>query len=309
VRTGALVRRILLHNGAARGVAYIDESGQEVTVHARSVVLSAGSVRSPQLLMLSGIGPADQLRDLGVEVVVDLPGVGENLQDHPTAMAVWPVTRGSTWLDAATPSNEKLYTDHRQGPLTSVGQVIAFLRCGDGAPAPDIMLTPMFMDFTDLSGRSGPSFTCLVTLLKPTSRGTLRLRSGDPGANPVLDPRYLETPLDRAILTEGVRRALEICESPTLRSFIGPVQIPSPSSSDDVLAFIRESMISMNHPVGTCRSGTDAGAVVDPSLQVHGVDGLRVIDSSVMPDLPRANTHAPSVMIGERGADLFLGAT
>jgi choline dehydrogenase len=309
VRTSVLVQRILLRGGAVRGVAFIDENGQEVTVQARSVVLSAGPLRSPQILMLSGIGPAEHLRDLGVEVVVDLPGVGQNLQDHPTAMAVWPVTRGSTLLDASTPANEKLYTEHRRGPLAAIGQVSAFLRCEDGAPAPDIMLTPMLTDFSDFSGRTGPSFSCLVTLLKPTSRGTLRLRSRDPLASPVLDPRYLETSLDRATLTEGVQRTLDLCESPTLRSFIGPPRLPAGNGSDDVLACIRDSMISMNHPVGTCRSGTDDGAVVDPSLKVRGVDGLRVIDSSVMPDLPRANTHAPSVMIGERGADLLLAGT
>ena len=294
VRTGALVRRILLHDGAARGVVYIDGDGQEVTVQAPSVVLSAGPVRSPQILMLSGIGPPEHLHDLGIEVVVDLPGVGLNLQDHATAMAVWPVTRGSTLLDASTLANEKLYAEHRRGPMTDLGEVGAFLRCADVAPAPDIMLTPVLMDFSDFSGGAGPTFTCLVTLLKPTSRGTLRLRSRDPFASPVLDPRYLETSLDRVTLIEGVQRALDLCESPTLRSFMGPSRLPSGNGSDDVLACIRDSMISMNHPAGTCRSGTDDGAVVDPSLRVHGVDGLRVIDSSVMPDLPRATrTHPP----------------
>jgi choline dehydrogenase len=253
--------------------------------------------------MLSGIGPAEHLREIGVEVVVNLAGVGQNLQDHPTTMVVQPVTRGSTVLDADAPANEELYAEHRRGPQASVGQVGAFLRCADGAPAPDIMLTPLLADF---SGANQPSFTCLVTLLKPESRGTLRLRSDDPTARALIDPRYLTSGADRVVLTKGVQRARELCEGAAMQSFVGSAHLPAGRTDKDVLTSIRHTMISMNHPVGTCRAGHDPDAVVDSSLRVHGVKGLRVIDSSVMPEIPRGNTHAPSVMIGEYGADLLL---
>ncbi|MBE1604591.1 GMC oxidoreductase [Actinopolymorpha pittospori] len=162
----------------------------------------------------------------------------------------------------------------------------------------------MLMDFT---GETGPGFTCLVTLLRPESRGTLRLRSTDPAARPVLDPRYLDREADHHLLVEGMRRALDLCAAPVLRAYLGEPTTPSPVSDDALSSHLRDNLISMDHPAGSCRAGTDGDSVVDPTLKVHGVDGLSVVDSSVMPALPRGNTHAPSVMIGERGADLLLG--
>ncbi|GAA5016618.1 hypothetical protein GCM10023317_56760 [Actinopolymorpha pittospori] len=268
------------------------------------MVLCAGPLRTPQLLMLSGIGPAGHLRDLGVEVVWDLPGVGANLHDHPSAPLAWPVVHGTTWPDDDTPDNRQRYADQRRGPLASFGEAGGFLRCGRNAPAPDVELTPMLMDFT---GETGPGFTCLVTLLRPESRGTLRLRSTDPAARPVLDPRYLDREADHHLLVEGMRRALDLCAAPVLRAYLGEPTTPSPVSDDALSSHLRDNLISMDHPAGSCRAGTDGDSVVDPTLKVHGVDGLSVVDSSVMPALPRGNTHAPSVMIGERGADLLLG--
>ncbi|MFJ2399013.1 GMC family oxidoreductase [Streptomyces sp. NPDC087843] len=304
VRPHALVQRVVLDQGVARGVVFTDAAGQEVTVGAPSVVLSAGAMRTPQLLMLSGVGPAEHLRELGIEVAHDLPGVGGNLHDHPASMVRWPVIHGDTWMQDFTPENERLYADSRSGPLASpMGEAAAFLRCGARAPAPDIQLIPMVMDFT---GGPDPTFTCLVVLLRPESRGTIRLRSADPSAKPVVDPRYLAGEADRELLVEGTRRTIGIGAAPAMRPYFGQAAVSASDSDNVLLQAVRDSLISINHPAGTCRAGTDSDAVVDPTLKVHGTEGLYVIDSSVMPDLPRGNAHAPSIMIGERGADLLL---
>ncbi|GAA1324174.1 GMC family oxidoreductase [Pseudonocardia xinjiangensis] len=302
VRTRAFVRRVLLDGRRATGVRYSDALGQSFEVHADSVTLAAGAVRTPQLLMLSGIGPADHLREHGIEVIAHVPGVGANLQDHPSALIGWPVVRGATWLDALSDRNQALYAQERRGPLASIGQAGAFLRCGAGAEAPDIELTPMLID---LLGNSVPGFSCLVTLLKPESRGSVRLASTDPEAAPVIDARYLESATDRTLVVEGLRRTLELCDSPIMRALIGPASFPASTDHASLLESARASLISTNHPVGTCRAGIDGMSVVDPALRVHGVTGLRVVDASIMPTIPRGNTHAPSVMIGERAAELI----
>ncbi len=305
VRTGALVRRVLTDRGRAIGVEYLDDSGALTIVHADSVVLSAGGVRSAQLLMLSGIGPADHLRDHDIDIVADLPGVGGNLQDHLSAMVIWPVTHGSTWLDAYTEENFTRYARERSGPLASVGQAAGFLRVGSGAAAPDIQLLPMLID---LSGSGRPGFTCLVTLLTPQSRGTVRLRSADAAQNPAVDMRYLESEQDRRLLIDGLRATMALGESPIFRAVTGEPVLPGAADDTTLDQAVRASAISINHPAGTCRAGMDGASVVDPGLRVHGVTGLHVVDSSVMPTLPRGNIHAPSIMIGERGAQLIADA-
>jgi choline dehydrogenase len=286
-------------------VQYADAAGRSFSVRADSVILSAGAVRTPQLLMLSGIGPADHLRKHGIEVVAHVPGVGTGLQDHASALIGWPVVRGATWLDALSDGNKALYAEARRGPLASIGQAGAFLRCGDGVEAPDIELTPMLID---LLGNSVPGFSCLVSLLTPESRGSVRLASTDPEAAPVIDPAYLESAADRALVVEGVRRTLELCESPIMRALIGPASFPTSTDHASLLQSVRTSLISINHPVGTCRAGGDDAAVVDPALRVHGITGLRVVDASIMPTIPRGNTHAPCVMIGEHAAGLMGAA-
>jgi choline dehydrogenase len=301
IRTGALVTRVLLDGTRATGVEYTDAEGAH-RVHAASVVLSAGAVRTPQLLMLSGIGPADHLAELGIDVAHHLPGVGAGLQDHPSALISWPVQRGETWLDAHNDRNQALYTERHRGLQASVPQAGAFLRCGDGAQAPDIQLTPMLID---LMGISTPGICCLVTLVAPQSRGTVRLTSSDPAASPLIDPRYYADATDRKLVIEGLRRTLEMCDSPIMRALIGPASFPTATDDAALLESARTSTFSMNHPAGTCRAGVDELSVVDPALQVHGITGLRVADASVMPALPRGNTHAPSVMIGERAAELI----
>jgi choline dehydrogenase len=305
VRTRAFVHRILLDGARATGVQYADAVGRSFSVFADSVILSAGAVRTPQLLMLSGIGPADHLRNYGIEVIAHVPGVGAGLQDHPSALIGWPVLRGTTWLDALSEESKALYADYRRGPLASIGQAGAFLRCGDGAEAPDIELTPMLID---LLGNSVPGFSCLVTLLTPESRGSVRLASTDPEAAPIIDAGYLESPTDRSLVVEGVRQTLELCDSPIMRALIGTASFPTSTDDASLLQSVRTSLISMNHPAGTCRAGVDDASVVDPALRVHGVTGLRVVDTSIMPTIPRGNTHAPSVMIGEHAAELIGAA-
>jgi choline dehydrogenase len=303
VLTGATARRVVTKNHAVTGVEYTDASGRRRVARAPSVVLCAGTLRTPQLLMLSGIGPAGELAAHGIEVVTGLPGVGRNLHDHPIVTAGWPVTRGETWADAASPDNTERYATSRRGPLASIGQAAAFLRCGPGTPAPDVQLTPMLMDFTTMT-LSG--FSCIVTLLTPGSRGSVRLRPGDPHAAPLVDPAYLDDEEDAPRLIAGLRRALDLGSAASMRAFLGAENLPKADWDDTrMLSFVRDSLTSMNHPVGTCRSGTDDASVVDPELRVHGVRGLHVADASIMPDIVRGNTNATAVMIGERAADLI----
>jgi choline dehydrogenase len=303
VLTGATARRVVTRDRAVTGVEYSDAEGRRHIARSASVVLCAGTLRTPHLLMLSGIGPAGELAAQGIEVVADLPGVGHNLHDHPIVTAGWPVTRGETWADAASPENTERYATSRRGPLASIGQAAAFLRCGPGAPAPDVQLTSMLMDFTTMSLFG---FSCIVTLLTPGSRGTVRLRPGDPHAAPLVDPAYLTDEADAPRLIAGIRRALDLGSAASMRAFIGAANLPKADWDDNrMLSFVRDSLMSMNHPVGTCRSGTDDASVVDPELRVHGVRGLHVADASIMPDIVRGNTHATAIMIGERAADLI----
>jgi choline dehydrogenase len=303
VLTGATARRVVIQNRAVTGVEYTDAEGRRNLAQSPSVVLCAGTLRTPHLLMLSGIGPAGELAARGIEVVTDLPGVGHNLHDHPIVTAGWPVTRGETWADPTSPENTQRYATSRRGPLASIGQAAAFLRCGPYAPAPDIQLTPMLMDFTTMT----PSgFSCIVTLLTPGSRGRVRLRPGDPHAAPLVDPAYLTDEADAPRLMAGLRRALDLGSAASMRAFLGAENLPKADWDDNrMLSFVRDSLMSMNHPVGTCRSGTDDASVVDPELRVHGVRGLHIADASIMPDIVRGNTHATAVMIGERAADLI----
>ena len=303
VLTGATVRRVVIKNRAVTGVEYTDANGRRTIAQSPSVVLCAGTLRSPHLLMLSGIGPADEVAASGIEVVTDLPGVGQNLHDHPIISAGWPVTLGETWADATSPENTQRYATSRRGPLASIGQAAAFVRCGPDAPAPDIQLTEMLMDFTTMS-LSG--FSCIATLLTPASRGNVRLRTDDPYAAPLVNPAYLTDASDAPRLIEALRWTLDLGATASMRAFIGEENQPKADWDDSkMLDYVQDGLTSMNHPVGTCRSGTDDASVVDPQLRVHGVDGLHVADASIMPDIVRGNTHATAVMIGERAADLI----
>lgn len=301
VRTGAHVHRVLFDGHTARGVRYENPGGEQVTASAPSIILAAGALRSPQLLMLSGIGPAEHLQQLGIDVLADRAGVGQNLQDHPTAAVVWPVTHGTTWLDANTPENLYLYQNRHRGPLASVAQVGAFLRSTSTLAAPDIQLTLMLADFT---GGQRPAISCMVSLITPRSRGILTLQSSDSHDPPVINPGYLTDPQDLSALATGVRAALRIGNQPSLRAVCAPASNPPPQERAE--DYVRRTMISISHPVGTCRAGSDPGSVLDPYLRVRGVQGLRVIDASIMPTITRGNPYCPTVMIGEHASDLIL---
>lgn len=316
VRTGAEVDRLWLDGTRAVGVHYRHD-GKETSVQAGSeVILSGGAINSPQLLMLSGIGPAQHLRDLGIDVAVDLPGVGENLHDHPVTPLLWR-TRGTTDLavDYQTPLRLVQWQLTGRGPLASnVGEVGAFFDSRAGLPGPDIQLIVAPSGFYDNGFRepAGRMFTAGVTLVDVASRGRLRLRSTDPRWKPDIDPDYFADPVDMDALVAGIRTTIDIASQPAIAKYLDEPFLPSTMDRNDedaLRAHIRAWTQTLFHPVGTCAMGTTEQSVVDPELKVHGVQGLRVVDASVMPRIIRGNTNAPTVMIGEKAADLIRGRT
>jgi choline dehydrogenase-like flavoprotein len=305
VRTGTAVTRILFAGRQATGVRL--QSGQQVTA-ARGVVAAAGALRTPQLLMLSGIGPADHLQANGISVLADLPGVGANLHDHPMITPVWPVTSGTTLLEAQGKASATAYQLARRGPLASVAQALAMLSLR-GGDAPDLQVYFTLLGFEPgLIPMGQPAVTALTVLLTPASRGTVRLRSADPAEPPAVDPAYLDDEADRKALRLGLEQVRALFRAPALRAITGPPLYPAPAADDGELdAFISESLVSIWHPVGTCRMGRSADSVVSPALAVHGLRNLYVADASVMPTITRGNTQAPTIMIAEKAASLLAG--
>jgi choline dehydrogenase len=317
VRSGVLTTRILIENGRAAGVSFLDRGVPE-TVSAPEVVLSAGSIGSAQLLLLSGVGPAEELRALGITPVHDLPGVGKNLQDHinipisfPTRARVGIGGMTGAELDAAMTQWES----ERAGPFTSCWVAAGgFARSTPDVAEPDLQLYGVVSGHRDharyLAGGAG--FTLHATLQRPRGRGELRLRSADPLEHPALDPRYFssdDSGADLATLVAGVRLNRRIAAQSPLAEMLGPEHTPSvEAQSDDEIAFyVRSHCTTLYHPTSTCRMGTDALAVVDPRLRVHGLQGLTVADASVMPIMVSGNTNAPTIMIAERAAEFLSG--
>lgn len=308
VRTNAQATRVVIESGRAVGVEYLHAGTPRTSYADGEIVLSGGAVNSPQLLMLSGIGPAGHLRELGIDVVVGIDEVGGNLHDHP-AVPIVHATRGVTDLaDYVTPSRLMQWQLAGRGPLTSnVGEAGGFLPTSVGLPAPDMQLVVAPTSFHS-DGLREPvvrAFTAAAVLVAPRSRGRLWLRSSDPRWRPVIDPAYYSDPSDVAVMVAGLRVQQEICRRPAIaRHLKGPHIPPSEPRTDAELAeHVRATSQSIYHPVGTCA----IGAVVDPSLKVNGVDGLRVADASVMPVVPRGNPNAPAIMVGEKAADLIRG--
>ena len=314
VRTGALTTRVLVENGRATGVEYRC-CGQLRTAQAtREVVLSGGAVNSPQLLMLSGIGPADHLRDVGVEVVHDLPGVGGGLQDHPLVPVIWHVRSGKSLFRAESPAGYAKWFGARRGPLTSnLAEAGLFTRSTPDVPEPDLQMHFLPVKFWRQAevDPDVDAFTAAVVLVHVHSRGSIRLRSADPTWAPAIDAGYLTDERDLDALVSGVEKAREIASGGPLAAVLAEEWSPggTVSGREALRQSVRDTLESLYHPVSSCRMGIDEQAVVDAQLTVHGLEGLRIADASVMPTLVRGNTNAPSILIGERAADLILGRT
>jgi choline dehydrogenase len=315
--TEAHTQRIRIEGGRATGVVYVQGGETRVAEAAREVVLSAGALNSPQILMLSGLGPAAQLAEHGIDVLADLPGVGQNLQDHLYVHYVARVTPDSSVNDKLRGARAYLqgaqYMLTRGGLLTlAASQACAFVEGLPGAGHPDLQINfrPLSFDFLptgQLAIGSEPCVTASVCYLRPQSRGSIRLRSGDPADAPVIHANYLEAEADRQAMIAGVRWIRRIFAAEPLRRRVIAEELPGPElqSDEEILGFVRRMSQSMYHPVGTARMGTDVNAVVDERLRVRGVAGLRVIDASVMPLIPSGNTNAPTIMVAEKGADLI----
>jgi len=315
ILVNAQVTRVAIENGRAVGVAYL-RGGRQYTARAvQEVVLAAGGINSPQLLLLSGIGPADELRALGVPVVHDLPGVGRNLQDHLNVnivqRAARPVTLDHKDRGLASLAVALQFLLFKTGPGTSnVAEAGAFICSSLGAATPDIQyhfIPAQVVDHarTRLDGHGVTLHSCC---LRPHSRGEVRLASADPLAPPVIDPNYLAADYDLKILIEGICRGRDILAAPAFKPWLGEERLPGAAlkSDADLEAFIRASAETEYHPVGTCKMGSDALAVVDERLRVRGLERLRVIDASIMPTVVSGNTNAPAIMIAEKGAEMML---
>jgi choline dehydrogenase-like flavoprotein len=314
VHTGTLATRILFHDRRATGVRYL--SGRRIGSVAarREVILCGGTVNTPQLLMLSGIGPADDLKRRGVKIVADLPDVGRNLRDHLAAGIVVKARNAKTLISGRTPAGFARYLARREGPLSSnVGEAYLFTTSREGQDLPDIEIIFAPVAFLD-EGLTRPKehgFTISAVLQKPWSTGTITLATLDPTAAPTIDPGYLTDPegLDLATLTRGVALCEKIAGAPQLARYSdGYLLLPGLSGDELYEASIRRYAQTLYHPVGTCRMGSDQQSVVDPELRVRGIEGLRVADASVMPAIIRGHTNAPSIVIGEKAAELVKEA-
>jgi choline dehydrogenase-like flavoprotein len=313
VRPKAEVLGLVIAGGRAMGVRWRDSRGREHTVRAeREVVLSAGAIATPQLLMLSGIGPARELGGLGIETVVDSPGVGENLQDHPFFLLCYEATANEDLADAEKPAALLKWVLRKKGPLTSnVGEAMAFIRTRPGLPSADVQLLfgPAYYHDHGFDSHDGHAFSLAAALIAPRSRGRLSLRSADPADKPHLVGNHLAEAEDMAALVAGFKRLREIADTEPLASVRGRPLVPAEAveTDEEIEAFLRRETELLYHPAGTCRMGSDDHAVVDPDLRVRGVEDLRIADASVMPVITGGNTNAPTIMIGEKAADLIRG--
>jgi choline dehydrogenase len=315
VETGAHVTRILFDGRRAMGVAY-RKDGRTVEVRAREVILSAGAIQSPQLLQLSGIGPTELLSSMGIPVVADLPAVGENLQDHLQLRLMYRCTRPITTNDDLATWRGKLrigakWLLTRKGPLAiGINQAGLFTRVLPESKSPDVQFHFATLSAELAGARPHPwsGFTMSVCQLRPASRGRVRIRSADPFEAPAIQPNYLSAELDRRCAIAGVRLARALAATRALKPYVAAEYRPGKetSSDDEILEFARNYGATIFHPVGTCKMGGDAMAVVDARLRVHGIAGLRVADCSIMPTLVSGNTHAPAVMIAEKASQMLL---
>jgi choline dehydrogenase len=319
VLTDALVTGIALAGLRAVGVHYLLRGVAETARAESEVIVACGAIGSPQLLMLSGIGPADHLRSHDIAVMADIPGVGANLSDHPMVPAMWHTPRSRALWEQAGARNLARWQLMHNGPLTTnVAESGGFSRSEEGLPAPDIQWHALPTPYQN-GGLTDPSIralSLLVTLVAVGSRGRIRLRSADPRHKPLIDPAYLSHGSDIDPLVAGIQMAREFAAARPMSKICKSELAPGDGvrTDTDIRDYVRHSLTTIYHPVGTCAMGGDSrlaasrlASVVDPELRVRGIDGLRVVDASVMPTVPRGNTNAPTIAIAEKAADLITG--
>jgi choline dehydrogenase len=316
IETSALAQRILFEGRRAVAVEYRKEGSLRTARVRKEILVSSGAYNSPQLLQLSGVGPAELLRRHGIDVVLDAAGVGNDLQDHLQVRVVMRCTQRITLNDVVNSPARKVlaglrYAAFRTGPLSiAAGTSGAFFKTNPRLATPDVQIH--FLPFsTDKMGEklhAFSGFTASVCQLRPESRGSLRIRSADPAAPPEIRINYLATELDRATNVEGLKILRKILRAPALRPYVVDEVDPGAkvSTDDELLNYCRQRGSTIYHPTSTCRMGSDPLAVVDQRLRVRGLDGLRVVDASIMPDLVSGNTNAAIIMIAEKASDMIL---
>jgi choline dehydrogenase len=283
------------------------------------VILAAGALQSPQLLQLSGVGPAALLQRHGIPVVADLPGVGANLQDHLALRLIYKCARPVTTNDDLRTAYAKARTGlryllFRSGPMAigvMTGGLITKVLPESKTPDLQVFISTVSAEQRGAAPHPWSGFTLVYYPMRPTSRGRVEIASPDPAAAPALYPNYLATGYDRRLMIEGAKLVRRLAATPSFSRYVLEEYAPGAAvrSDEDILEAVRNAGSSGYHPCGTCRIGADPMAVVDPQLRVRGVQGLRVVDASVMPSVVSGNTNAATVMIAEKGADLILGAT
>ena len=319
VITGAHTQRILLEGRQAVGAEHLRDGALQQVRARREVLLASGAFGSPQLLMLSGIGPATALQGLGLPVVHNLSGVGQNLHDHITSVLIYRTRRSDATFGLSAAGLGAIvrgvlqWRSERRGIITSnVAETQGFLQTSPEAPAPDIQLalcTGIVDDHTR-KNHLGHGYTLHVTLMRPKSRGQVTLQSARAQDAPLIDPQFLADPQDVATLAQGARLGYDIMQSPALAPYRGAMLYPFVRDDPKaVTQFLHQHSDTEYHPCGSCKMGpaSDPLAVVDSTLRVHGIDRLRVVDASVMPQVTTGNTNAPTIMIAEKAVDLILG--
>lgn len=321
VLPNAIVTRVLLEDKRATGIAYRLGDNQFQVTARREVILSAGPLASPKLLELSGIGNSDVLQKHGIGVAHHLPGVGENLRDHPNTRITYECSQPITINDVLRSPWAKLkeglrFVFKREGLLTICSATAQMNhRSSDKVEQPDLVLRLLPLSGKDRYARTPdkgldphPGFTLGVTVLQPYSRGTCHIQSNDPLQQAAMDPKYLSHEADAQLFLDGIRVARTVAQQPAFKPLIVRETRPGPEVNDDagLLDYMRGTIQTSWHMVGTCKMGVDAAAVVDPQLRVKGIANLRVIDSSICPTIPSSNTNIPSIAIGEKGADMVL---
>jgi choline dehydrogenase len=313
VITGALVTRVIAEKNRAVGVEYRHVGATREGRAAREVLLAGGTINSPQLLLLSGIGPADEIQRVGLRPIHDLPGVGKNLQDHVMVSVGYLCTKPVSMAGAESLPNLLQYLLLRRGLLSSnVAEAGIFSRTRHGIDVPDLQLLfgPAYYVNHGLTPRKEHCFGFGPTLVTPESRGSISLKSANPLHPPAIRANYLSTAADMRVIVEGVKLSRQLAHAKPFEAYRGGELHPGTTvqSDKEIAEFIRAEAETLYHPVGTCKMGNDSMAVVDPRLRLHGIDGLRVVDASVMPRIIAGNTNAPTIMIAEKAADIIRNA-